>query len=455
MSTTPSQVEPSGTPVAGSGVAAAPSRSPVLSRPRPTPKPRIELCPYCGRESVNTTRCSTCGGQFDALSKQATQNAMGPWWLREGEKPLRPGCSYDTIKGMVGRGTITAETVLRGPTTRQFWTRARRVPGVAHLLGMCHSCQREVAPDAFMCAACGASFVTETDRQHLGLSPVALLPGQAAAERIAAVSAASLPVPMREVPAESTLPAMPPSPVSGSIGSPISSPAGTKGFGPVSAAVMGGGIRATNQPTASTSAWMNQLPVETVVKYVKRPRSMVGTLAIMLFGGMMAVGGVWVALLAAQGSASKALLAIGIDAGVNEPTVMANRQENRATPTDAGRIPVDAQNPTGSSTPIDPGPEATGVGRGEQVASVPASNGSGSNQSQTPTVESPGVEPATTSVLAELIGHVQAGGAARLAQASALVDQAERERRITGDEASAWRIALEAREQRAAMGGLP
>ena len=57
----------------GSGVAG----SPVLARERPTPRPRIELCPYCGRESVNTTRCAHCGGRFDALSRQATQNAMG------------------------------------------------------------------------------------------------------------------------------------------------------------------------------------------------------------------------------------------------------------------------------------------------------------------------------------------------------------------------------------------
>ncbi|MCA9288858.1 MAG: hypothetical protein KDA05_09760, partial [Phycisphaerales bacterium] len=54
-------------------------RSAVGARPRPKPQPRVELCPYCGAESINTTRCDRCAGKFDALSKQATQNAMGPW----------------------------------------------------------------------------------------------------------------------------------------------------------------------------------------------------------------------------------------------------------------------------------------------------------------------------------------------------------------------------------------
>jgi hypothetical protein len=114
---------------------------------------------------------------------------MGPWQLREGVHPFRPGCSYETLRELVKRGRITRNTVLRGPTTRQFWSFAGRTPSVANLLGVCHNCQAEVDPGAFSCQACGAAFSPDTDRQHLGLAPVHLLPGQASPEIIAATAA--------------------------------------------------------------------------------------------------------------------------------------------------------------------------------------------------------------------------------------------------------------------------
>jgi len=441
MSATPSQVDPGSVPQAEGGAIGVPGRSPVLSRPRPTPKPRLELCPYCGRESVNTTRCATCGGQFDALSKQATQNAMGPWWLREGDRPLRPGCSYDTIRGMVGRGTITGQTVLRGPTTRQFWTRARRVPGVAHLLGVCHSCQREVGTNAFMCAACGASFVTEPDRQHLGLSPVALLPGQAAAERIAAVSAASMPVPMGVVPAASGP-------------TPTNRPNVREGFGQPGGLGLPG-VLASGEEKAVPRGGAASERVETVVRYVRRPRSTAGTLAIMVFGATMAVGGLWVALLAAQGSSAGALLALGIDPGVQP----ANRLARAGVPGTEPQIPDPEVGTAGTNAGAASGATDLSSHPGTDPEAQIASGSTGTalrapaaDLASLP--ESP-TDTGTTSVLAILLGHVEAGGPARLGQATALVNQAERERRMTGDEASAWRMALEARAERAGMSGLP
>jgi hypothetical protein len=89
---------------------------------------------------------------------------------------------------MASAGLITEQTVIRGPSTRQFWTYAIRTPMVANLIGRCHSCQSKVGPSEFSCRSCGAVFTPETDRQHLGLGPVRLLPGQAAPEIIAAAS---------------------------------------------------------------------------------------------------------------------------------------------------------------------------------------------------------------------------------------------------------------------------
>jgi hypothetical protein len=115
---------------------------------------------------------------------------MGPWHIRDIKAPFRPGCSFETMKELVKRGRITRETVVRGPTTRQFWNFAGRTPTIANLLGVCHNCGGDVLADAYSCAACGAVFTPETDRQHLGLAPVHLLPGHAAPEIIAASSGA-------------------------------------------------------------------------------------------------------------------------------------------------------------------------------------------------------------------------------------------------------------------------
>jgi hypothetical protein len=113
---------------------------------------------------------------------------MGPWCLRDVSSPFRPGCSFDTLRDLIKRGKITRDTILRGPSTRQYWNFASRTPGVANLLGVCHNCHVTVRSDDFSCAACGAVFSPETDRQHMGLAPVHLLPGQAAPEIIAAAS---------------------------------------------------------------------------------------------------------------------------------------------------------------------------------------------------------------------------------------------------------------------------
>lgn len=139
----------------------------------------IFVCPFCGGATPDQPRCAQCAGPLDPLSRQATQNAMGPWFIRDEQHPFRPGCSYETILGMVARGKISAETILRGPSTSQFWYPARRVPGVAHRLvagGVCYACQQPVHGES-ECPKCGAVFHGDPDRQFLGLMPVRPLPG--------------------------------------------------------------------------------------------------------------------------------------------------------------------------------------------------------------------------------------------------------------------------------------
>ncbi len=145
---------------------------------------RPVLCPYCGGAAVGG-RCAACGGVLEPLSIQATQNEMGPWFIRDEARPFRPGCSYATIQRLAERGKITGLTVLRGPTTRQFWSFARNVRGVAHLIGECHNCHGPAGAEDYMCRSCGAVFEPPRDRQHFGVGPVRLLPGQAPPEIVA------------------------------------------------------------------------------------------------------------------------------------------------------------------------------------------------------------------------------------------------------------------------------
>ncbi len=135
---------------------------------------KVLLCPYCGqpqRSGVgeDVERCKSCGGLFEPLSQIATQIAMGPWYIRDKQQPFRPGCSYDVLRKMLDAGRIRPTSVMRGPTTRQFWQVARNVPGVAHFLGYCHNCNFHVKPTDAKCPSCGAAFKEPDERDRLGL----------------------------------------------------------------------------------------------------------------------------------------------------------------------------------------------------------------------------------------------------------------------------------------------
>lgn len=157
--------------------ATATARVPLAAAAPGLPLAR-QLCPYCGHLQSGAEECEQCKGLFEPLSRQATQNSMGPWQLRDAAKPFAPGFSYDVLKMMVARGRITSASIIRGPTTNQFWSFAIDVPGVAALLGRCHSCRGSVSAEEYMCRACGAVLTPATDRQSLGLAPVVpVIPG--------------------------------------------------------------------------------------------------------------------------------------------------------------------------------------------------------------------------------------------------------------------------------------
>lgn len=145
-------------------------------------KSKVVICPYCGETQPAAERCRNCAGLFEPLSRQATHNAMGPWFIRDPQRPFQPGCSYETLVKLIRAGRVTKYSIIRGPTTRQFWTVAKHVPGVAHVLGYCHQCDTAVDPDAVGCPNCGTPFGAYLDRNYLGLPDIRPLPGEASLE---------------------------------------------------------------------------------------------------------------------------------------------------------------------------------------------------------------------------------------------------------------------------------
>lgn len=141
------------------------------------PNVKAMICPYCGHVQEAGVRCVACHVQVDFLTRQATQNDMGPWFVRDPGRPHFPGCSYETMGKLVSMGVITKHSIVRGPSTQQFWVAARRAPGIAHLLGYCHECDAKVSPKDLRCPSCRTAFGAWLERDRLGLDEIRGLPG--------------------------------------------------------------------------------------------------------------------------------------------------------------------------------------------------------------------------------------------------------------------------------------
>ncbi len=97
---------------------------------------------------------------------------MGAWFVRDSQRPHFVGFSQESLVAAIKAGEIGMNAIVRGPTTRQYWTIARRVPGIAHLFGRCSACQSPVREDWPRCGHCGAEPPRLDDRNFLGLPAV-------------------------------------------------------------------------------------------------------------------------------------------------------------------------------------------------------------------------------------------------------------------------------------------
>ena len=136
---------------------------------------KVLICPYCGELQPAEDACRVCDGRFKRPARQEMQNGMGPWFVRDSAAPFRPGLSYASMAQEIEAGRIDRYTILRGPTTKQFWTVAKRVPGIAHLVGYCHNCGEAVNSKDHHCQSCDTPFGAYLDRNYLGLPEVQLM----------------------------------------------------------------------------------------------------------------------------------------------------------------------------------------------------------------------------------------------------------------------------------------
>ncbi len=144
----------------------------------------LELCPFCGEpvrgepgtaderngSPAVTPRCGACLAFLDPLSRRVTHGHMGPWFVRDSTRPHFPGVSWDVMAGLIARGDVGRGTPVRGPGTGQFWVKASRAAGVAHLLGSCHACGADATRSDERCRSCGTIFPRGGDRDRLGLT---------------------------------------------------------------------------------------------------------------------------------------------------------------------------------------------------------------------------------------------------------------------------------------------
>ena len=130
---------------------------------------KIVICPFCGAAQTMGSRCGACGVAFDPETRLDLQFRMGPWFLRDPQQPFRAGWSYEEMVEQVEEGEITRYSIVRGPTTGQLWTVARKTPGIAHLLGDCCACNAKIPPGSTRCPECDVSFIVWDDRNSLGL----------------------------------------------------------------------------------------------------------------------------------------------------------------------------------------------------------------------------------------------------------------------------------------------
>ncbi len=121
-----------------------------------------QVCPFCGSQNIppannangSSGPCPRCTMEDSAATRQATKARIGPWHVLQTRNPAAPGMRYATLLALVGKGQVTARSVVRGPTTHQLWRYAAHVKGLSREFGVCYSCGEPIGKTASHCPHC-------------------------------------------------------------------------------------------------------------------------------------------------------------------------------------------------------------------------------------------------------------------------------------------------------------
>lgn len=113
------------------------------------------VCPFCGTQrETDVGACTQCSLEDTPTTRSATRSKLGPWYVLQSRNPSAPGMNFATLMALVQKGRVTARSVLRGPTTGQFWRHAAKVKGVSREFLLCWNCGGDVAKNARACPNC-------------------------------------------------------------------------------------------------------------------------------------------------------------------------------------------------------------------------------------------------------------------------------------------------------------
>lgn len=118
--------------------------------------PARRLCPFCGtvNERDAAVACSKCGMEDTPATRDATRARIGPWHVLQSRNPAAPGMKFSTLLSLIRKGQVTQRSIVRGPTTSQFWTVAARVKGLSREFGVCYQCSGQIESTANICPHC-------------------------------------------------------------------------------------------------------------------------------------------------------------------------------------------------------------------------------------------------------------------------------------------------------------
>jgi hypothetical protein len=116
------------------------------------------VCPFCGTTSEKSeTACARCLLENTPQTRQSTRWRLGPWYVLQSRNPAAPGMKYTTLLALIRKGQVNARSVIRGPTTQQFWRFAGRTKGISREFGICWSCGGAVQATVAACPGCNKS----------------------------------------------------------------------------------------------------------------------------------------------------------------------------------------------------------------------------------------------------------------------------------------------------------